>query len=209
MASNLFFDQKTHKHYWTGSDICSLCNEDINEMGFHVALTCLQTERIAPRKYKNTIVLKEKLFCNSCAFIKKKVYDVVYWTEVSSVIMTKFPPKSSLMVILKPNYDVKDAKDLQSILSTWAATSNKGMKSDASSCEIVNNTRYANREVWSDDDPDEVDFAGDVKIGIDVDVSAEAERDKLLSSDEADVFLLGLKDSVPLLPEDKKKLLED
>ena len=108
------------------------------------------------------------------------------------------------MVILRPNHDIKDHKDLQNTLTTWAS-SNIGVKSDTSSCINNDYTRYANREVWSDCNPDKVDFANDVKIGLPVDEKEEEEKDRLLSSEEVDSLFLEFKGSTPAIDVKKRR----
>lgn len=191
---NLLYDKKSDRHYYCGDPACFECREQIIEKGYHVALTCLKTERIGHRQYRNTLLLKERVYCETCAFIKKKLRDVVYWTEIRLVLMITPPPLGSIPVILKPNYDVKDSKSLQAVLTTWAAESDKGIKSDTSACQINDQTKHANKESWEG-----------ACIGAPV---KDDGKDRLLTSDEADKVLDEIFNSA-IVCDEKKQIGED
>jgi len=205
----LYFDSALNTHFFTGENICCNCREEILQKGIYVSMTCLQTERIAPKQYRHSLILKNKLYCHDCVCKKKKIYEVIYWVEIREVTIQTFPPLTAIPVVVKPNRDVKDSRDLMGVLSTWVATSNKGIQSNTDSVETLNHCRIG-LQTWSDDDPARIGAtASDVQIGksenqIDAEIG---EKNKELSFDELDVFLLEQTESVPAVAHDEKKRL--
>ena len=194
---DLFFDASKGTHFFTGDNACFECQENVLRKGVHVAMTCLQTERLGPHKDRNTLVLKTKLFCYDCVCKKKKIYDVVYWSEIREVTIQTFPPLTAMPVVVKPNYDVKDSKNLQGVLSAWVADNNKGIMSDASGCEVIDHAKVSRRgESWEGS-----------QVGLDP-ANVES-KDHLLSDDAVDAFLLEQKESQPLIDSDSRKSLEE
>lgn len=194
---NLFLDPKTHLHYYTGENICNCCYEDIFGNAIHVAMTCLKTEKLGPHQYQHSLYLRTKIFCPNCVTKKKRIEDVVYWIEIREVTLQKFAPNTAIPVLLKPNYDVKDSQNLQGVLTTWVADSNKGIQSDTSSCEIIDNTKVSRLgESWEGS-----------QIGLSPDKVED--KNRLLNVDEIDKFLLSQKDSVPAIDENKKRMINN
>lgn len=127
------------------------------------------------------------LWCLDCFSHGKAHFPkALYACELFDVFFGDRPSTAFLIPIQRMRLCTSDE------LTTFdVAVSNKGLRSDVSSTTIKDNTRLAGRESWEG-----------VAIGADVPCDS-----RVLGVDEAAEFLGSFKDSVPIVNEEKKRLM--
>lgn len=181
----LYFDPHKKQHFYCGDTNCNLCNKDIQGSGIYII------KHYRKKKKSNGI-----LYCINCVskIKQQKNYDdLIFGSEIISVLIKAEPPVNSILIPLR-RISLGGNPDM---LCTWAATNNKGLLSESGSCKINDYTRLAGRE----------SFEG-LQIGLDnnkIDYK-KSNLDAPLDIDSFNNMLLDIKNSRVL--KDKSNILK-
>ena len=171
----LYYDTKTNKYFYVGEAICDGEKCELGKAAFHVTI------------HPNKKASYSQILCHRC-LSKAQNTELLIGAEVKMVLLQDMMPEGAFLV---PTRRMRFSDS--SVFD--AATSNKNIKSDASSCTIIDNTRLAGKE--------SLECA---QIGMN---PAELkDKTEMLDHDEADAFLRDMQNSKPVLPHKDKRLLE-
>jgi hypothetical protein len=179
----LYFEPKENVYYFINSNnvTCTNCSSELFDVVFI---------KVVWDKLGSGV----QYYCNKCVDVYQSDVKATFVERFGAMIVESVSRRCEFVLLSKPI--LKPLSDL-SVFDSDSFDSDK----------VVDNTRFANRESWGGSSVGSLSYLKDDVVGLDDLQSGKSV--KLLDNNSLNSLLLSYKNSVPVIEEKKKLLLEN